>query len=220
MNANIVKSALRAVGVGVFALYAGSVWGTVIAEVEPNDTAATAQNVNGSFSLDFSANIGNGSGANTSTSIPHVTIRGTGNGTLDYYSFASLGGTIIIDIDFGHTTTGVSGSTDTELAIWNAAGIVLFHNDDLSTVAGAGGSVSSLDAFIQLDGQAAGTYTVGVCEFNCDSGNGFSMSGNLLDAGDTYTLQISTVNVPEPTTLLLLGLGLAGLGFTVKRIHD
>ena len=53
-----------------------------VAEVEPNDTLATAQSIsNASFSLDSDANI------TDSTIIPHATVTGTGDGTFDYYSF-------------------------------------------------------------------------------------------------------------------------------------
>ena len=61
--------------------------GAVINEIEPNNSLGTAQNIDAFFTLDFSANIGNEMGNNTSETIPHVTILGTGNGTFDYFSF-------------------------------------------------------------------------------------------------------------------------------------
>ena len=58
-------------------LLAGAAHATLIGEIATNhDTIATAQNVNGSFSTDADANILN------STTIPHVSIRGTGSGQL------------------------------------------------------------------------------------------------------------------------------------------
>ncbi|MDQ3330741.1 MAG: hypothetical protein M3552_08810 [Planctomycetota bacterium] len=85
-----------------------------VLESEPNNTLATAQNINGNFTLDFSSNIGDVAGNNTSTTIPHVTISGTGDGTYDYYSFfVAVAGSIgIFDIDFGYDNG--PGSVDTQ----------------------------------------------------------------------------------------------------------
>ena len=74
-------------------------------EVESNNSLASAQNLDNAFwSLAFNQNIGDFFG-NTSEKIPHLTVKGTGDGTVDYYSFdvANAGDRGIFDIDFGFT---------------------------------------------------------------------------------------------------------------------
>ena len=93
---------------------------STISEIESNDTFATAQNVNGSFSLDFDANIF------SSTTLPHVTIQ-SGASTFsnyDHYFFTTTSaGNIILDIDSTPTNTNF----DTELyllqlSLWTTGG--------------------------------------------------------------------------------------------------
>ena len=187
-----------ALTLGIFVILA--VWGSaaivqafVLVEVEPNDSISTAQDVDGSFSLDFDANIGDESGANTSTSIPNVTVVATGNGTFDYYSFTVCRSGVlgIFDIDLGF---GVGGSIDTELFLYDLAGNIKAANDDFSIAAGASGSSSGLDAFIQHTFASPGTYVIGVGEDPSFDDRRFPdtpITGNEPDVGDTYTLQIS-----------------------------
>ena len=179
---------------------------TLINEVEPNNTGATAQNVNGSFSLDFQAFI------TDSTTLRHVSIDGkgaSGSNAPDFYTFTTAGvGTIILDIDDqGCTPAQGCPDIDTEIGIWNAAGTLIATNDDAALDPG---SDSTRDSFIQLLGQPAGTYIVGVCEFDCTFAANFSMTGEFLDSGEGYKLHIS---IPEPTSFFLLGAGLAAMGF-------
>ncbi len=159
---------------------------TTVADAEPNDTIATAQNIDSAFwSLNANDNIGDRI-QNTSTTIPHVTIEGTGNGTFDYYSFtASAGAVGTFDIDFGK---GGNGSFDTYLRLYRADGTLLASNDDsLSISDGQGGSISRVDSFLQYTFPTDGAYVVQVSRYP-----GFYP----VPAGGDYQLQISLTNHP------------------------
>jgi hypothetical protein len=186
-----------------------SAWAVTIAEIEPNNTLATAQNVDGFFSLDFSPDIGDVVGMNTSTMIPHVTILGTGDNTFDYYSFTvtqpnSLG---IFDIDH---TSGTTQPVDFELFLFRSDGAFFAQNDNSPLIAGAGGSTSTLDPFIQHLFAMPGTYVIAVGRFNSiPMGNpNPGIGGTMPKPGDNYTLHIS---VPEPSTVISAAMGMCGL---------
>jgi hypothetical protein len=192
----------------------------LVTDLGSNGTLATAQSIDGSFTLDFSADIGNAAGLNTSTSMPHVTIQGTGDGTFDYYSFTVAGTSLaIFDIDYGKTP-GQPGSMDTMIAVWAADGtLVAYDDDEWNLGAGAGGSVHGYDSFLQLE-LTAGLYVVGVSEYwtTALATGGWGRCSNPPDLGDTYTLQVSVADpVPEPMTLTLFGSGLLGLGVLRRR---
>ncbi|MEX0725232.1 MAG: PEP-CTERM sorting domain-containing protein [Planctomycetaceae bacterium] len=179
----------------------------VIAEVEANNSLAAAQNIDGNFTLDFRLDIGNGDFVtNTSTTIPHVTILGSGDGTYDYYSFSVAGSLpryAIFDIDF--TTSGF----DSHLAIWFEDGTLLGHNDDYDAMGGAGGSISDLDSLHALYLLDEGTYIVGVARASAGPDVG-GFTGNAPETGQSYYLHVSVEGqpvVPEPSTLMLLTAG-------------
>ena len=52
------------------------------------------------------------------------------------------------------------------------------------------------------------------------SGATFTWDQDGLYDGGNYTLHVSLSQVPEPTTLALFGLGLAGIGYQQRRKHS
>ncbi|MCH8840502.1 MAG: PPC domain-containing protein, partial [Planctomycetes bacterium] len=143
------------------------------------DLAGAAQNVDGAgWNLNANGNIG------SSTSLPHISIQGTGDGTFDYYSFtvANAGDQAVFDIDFENF--------DTELFLYDTNGNLLAQNDDNGGDPGSGGGLASL---INFTFALPGTYIIGVGEFNSFDDGG-QIDGNTPDPGDTYTLHISLQN--------------------------
>jgi len=152
----------------------------IVGEVEPNDGLPGAQNLDGeAWSLAPDPLIGDKT-ENTSTSIPHLSVLGTGNSSFDFYSFTvpRAGVRGIFDIDFG---TGGTGYVDSYLFLYDSAGELLAVNDDAPTSWGQGGSSSSFDSFIELVFPAPGLYVIAVGR--CCVGS--------VPAGADYRLQIS-----------------------------
>lgn len=184
--------------------FADHAYALPVAEVEPNDTLASAQNVHASFSTEADANI------TDSTLIPHATVNGTGDGTFDYYTFTvrDAGSRGIFDIDF---TFGVFDTFDPMLFLYATDGTLLAQNDDIAPADPIdAGSLAKRDPYIDHTFASAGTYIVGVAETG-SVGTPTGIVGDAPDAGDFYTLNISVTPVPEPASIALFGAGVATL---------
>ncbi|MEZ6069156.1 MAG: DVUA0089 family protein [Pirellulales bacterium] len=152
-------------------------------ELEPNDAGALAdqlvsfaQNIDGaSFSRAPDASI------TMATSLPHVTIQGSGDGTFDYYTFQidAPGRRGIFDIDFENF--------DTELFLFDDHGNLLAENDDDASDPGSGTGVAS---YIDYTFAAPGSYVIGVGRFYSSAGSGL-ITGDAPVPGDVYTLHVS-----------------------------
>ena len=151
-------------------------------EAEPNDTIDTAQVIDGFFNVEENPNVHDSSGTNSSTTIPHARILGTGNDTRDVYQFdVPAGARGIFDIDD-------TASLDSYLRLYDAAGDLITENDD-TFFSGDIGSNTSLDSFLEHTFDQAGTYYVEVS--SCCPGGTFETT---VDNGATYELNVSIEN--------------------------
>ena len=144
-----------------------------------NNSIANAIDISAEFSFDPDADIEN------ATTIPHVSITGTGEGDVHFYAVTVSEGGVQITIDVDGAG-GVGGSFDSWLELYDSTGTLIAQNDDSSTASGAGGSVTTLDSFISTVLPAAGTYYIAVGRFS---------SLSPIPAGGTYELQISVDDV-------------------------
>jgi len=174
--------ALLAAMPAMVVVYAGAALATPVSELEPNGTFADAQNIDAYFSLDADPNISNDPTGteNTSTTVPHATINGTGDGTYDYYSFTvpEGGGIGSFDID------GAYPSFDSVLRLYDSNQALLAADDDNLYV--DPGSSSIRDSNLRYPFPGAGTYYIKVSSY----------SDNGIDPGASYNLHVSIPNHP------------------------
>ncbi|ARN75635.1 PEP-CTERM sorting domain-containing protein [Oceanicoccus sagamiensis] len=173
---------------------------TVITEIEANDSFATAQYVEGSFSTGANADVENAGVAGWEW----VSIEAGPDTTssYDYFTFSvAAGQQFIFDIDYGCETTECDDSdtdVDTFIRLFDGSnGLIGFSDDE---------GPDLFDSLLAFEFDYTGTATLKVSQFE----------DSVMPSGTDYTLQISreqqAVSVPEPGSLLLLSLGLAMLG--------
>lgn len=144
-----------------------------------NNSIANAIDVSAEFSLASDAFILD------STTVPHVSVNGTGDGTKDYYKvFVVAGSVLTFDID---ATSGF----DSFIRLLDSTGAVLAFDDDSTTSEGAGGSTSGLDSLLTYTATQDAFYFIEVGRYQSATTN------RVIPAGATYELQISAGGVPD-----------------------
>jgi hypothetical protein len=178
---------------------------SVVREREPNNTFATAHDLEYEFwHLGYDSNIGDASEPpiNTSLTIPHVTIHGSGDGTHDFYSFRVTApnsrGIFDIDMDFKEQLDP-NGYMDAELTLFDQYGNMLaFMQDATLPTDGDGGKAllwdPPLEPYLEYVFAEPGTYILRVTK-RVDPGLGPFIMLPPED-GDFYVLQVSVENHP------------------------
>ena len=173
-----------------------------VADVEANDTLATAQNIDGFFSLEANAEIAN------STTMAHATVIGAAHSSYDIYRFTVAAANTLAYFDIDHAS-----HFDSVVSVFNAAGVQLAMNDDTPFSADPGSSFR-IDSYLTYTFANAGQYYVRVSShrLGAESSTG------------TYALHTSiqghaTGAVPEPGAwaLMILGFGAAGASLRDSR---
>ena len=158
------------------ATYGADYWLDVpVVEREANNSRAAAQDIDGAaFNLAANSSIGS-----TATSIPHVTVLGTGDNSVDFYEFTVGSGSRDIRL---LADSLVGFDSDVQLQLRNNSGNVL------QTATGSG------SALLIRNNLAAGTYTVRVAE-----------GGGSINTGESYQLHVSVEGhaTPTPTTVTI-----------------
>lgn len=245
----LTKQFFCMMGVVGFAFVANSAQALVISASGTNTSIYDAQNLDPYFSLDYKHNIESSqvlelddsvTVTNESTSLPHVTIEA--NVTTDqelfyapphFYSFhATAGARGIFDIDYA-----ASNFLFLDMWLFDSAfnpvesfgnysgGISLMGPGEVDDI----NAPFSLNPFFDLTFGSTDTYYLGIGEWDFDINDGYvdpldpDFGLAFLFDGD-YTLHVSiedhAVAAPEPSTLLLMGAGLIGLGFMRRRKSD
>ncbi len=149
-----------------------------VVEDEPNNDLLSAQSLDGTFNFQYSEDIGDAEN-NTSETIPHVTIQGSGDESYDYFKFtvSAVPAKAIFDID----RTSNEGFFDSHLRLYNDSYQFLASNGDSSTSNGQEGSSNGLDSFLMYDFNTPGVYYLKVSKY----------SDSVIKTGSLYLLQVS-----------------------------
>lgn len=157
----------------------------------------------------------------TATAIPATFVDLGVIGTPGSYTFDTTG-----------SINANGGNTDTELALWDMSGTLLDSDDD-----GLGFPFSVITATL-----SEGMYFLGISEFQSIFADNFLNTASAFEPGDIATLalninggfagsavgsdqldqetaffKVTVSSVPSPATVALVGLGVAGIGYSRRK---
>jgi len=170
-----------------------------------NSSLATSQYIDSVYFDDsFDRDINTENGLNISQDSLHASILGSGDGTVDYYSFNGLSGQAYFDIDYAYD---FGGAFDSWIELYDSNGLLLASNDDSFIEAG---SFHGFDSFLGQELDLGEMYYLAVGSYSGLSDIPF---------GANYTLHISqsVSAVPVPAAVWLFGSGLIALAGLVRR---
>ncbi|NQV05686.1 S8 family serine peptidase [bacterium] len=197
--AAVLGDTYRVMPGGVITVYSG-----YLTESEPNHPGATseAQDIDGAFILGFDPFVGDAAG-NTSMTVPHVTVVGSGDRTVDRYRFTvgSANAKGVFDVDGAWT-----GGFDAYLRLLDSGGNELASSNDEHASGGAGGdafrtpgSATTPNPLLTHTFASPGTYEIEVSRFTRGVG------GRAIPNGSTYTLAVSLSDAPVAGDAGVLG---------------
>ena len=119
------------------------------------------------------------------TTVPHLSVSGAGDNTIDFYRFTTTadGATVTLDVD------GTTGGFNSLIAIYDDQGNVIAQNDNSALDAG---STTTNDSFLTVTLAHADTYYVGVGRSgDVPTTGGFTTAALGVPSAATYTLNVS-----------------------------
>ncbi|MEQ8996938.1 MAG: filamentous hemagglutinin N-terminal domain-containing protein [Coleofasciculus sp. B1-GNL1-01] len=196
--------------------------GGSLTESEPNNSIQEAQKLDSSFLLQENPNV------ESSDTIPHVSIDGTGDNTFDYYSFEvkTPGSRGIFDIDDDNTSGGNAGNITI-----NAAGSVLLKGSSISAsssrrvgnggnIAIAAGNSVRLTEGATLEAQTNGSGNAGSVVVQALNGGSVSLENSRISTsvqkgasgdGDNIRIEAGSVSLSDKASIEAINNG-SGVG--------